>query len=409
MLRWLLMIVVLVTTLPLRAAPHEARIPLHDGKIRFADFSEKLLTELHCPARLIPLPGTLDVRQLEATRFVDALNTTFGDGCRITLQDQSLILHLDREKLPADCDAMKVAVRIFTACAAPENTAAQLRQYGLLLPCEIDADKPLVILVHGLDCNRWIWQSIWPLLEREGFQVASFSYPASQSIGDSAKLLAENIAALRETYPSIKLDVVAHSMGSLVARSYIEGDAYAGGIRHLVMLAPPNHGSTWAKAEILSKGFEHYELWRHDPEWHWTWMITDGLGEAARDLKPKSAFLERLNKGPRRDGVKYTIIAGNQNPGWNLAASWVGAPARWVPKRAANWWGFRQTRHGLENASASLSKHKSDNDGPVSLSSARLEGVEDFVVMHVEHAEILCGRERQPPPAWELVRDRLVR
>lgn len=407
--RWFITLFAFTMALPLVAAPHEARIPLHEGKIRLADVSEKLLAELHCPVRWCPLPGSIDVRDLEGTRFVDALNHAFGDGCRVNVQDDSLVLHVDRDKLPRDGDAMKAAVRIFTEYAAPENAAAQYRQYGLLLPTSVDLNRPLVILVHGLDCNRWVWQSIWPLLEDEGYQVATFSYPASQAIGDSAKMLAENVAAIREMYPTLKLDVVAHSMGSLVARSYIESPEYHGGIGHFIMLSPPNHGSHWAGAEFVSKGIEHFALWRHNPEWHWTWMITDGLGEASRDLQPKSIFLKRLNEAPRREGVKYTIVAGNQNPAWNFAASVVGTPARWVPGRIANWWGFRQTRHGLEEASASLRGHRSDNDGPVSLKSARLNGVDDFVVLHVEHVALLNADGGQPPAVWKILRDRLAR
>ena len=42
-------------------------------------------------------------------------------------------------------------------------------------------------------------------------------------------------------------------------------------------------------------------------------MFTDGHGEAADDLKPDSEFLKALNAGPRRAGVRYTIILGDHH------------------------------------------------------------------------------------------------
>ena len=61
---------------------------------------------------------------------------------------------------------------------------------------------------------------------------------------------------------------------------------------------------------MAAGGQEHYHLWRNDPDWHLSWAITDGLGEAAAEIKPRSDFLKDLNAQPRREGVRYTIIAG---------------------------------------------------------------------------------------------------
>src|SRR4051812_48846822 len=187
MLRWIASIAALLvswTTLvaaPAQAVPHQARVPLHDGKIRLADFSQKLLTEMHCPdswANRIRLPGTIDVHDLGGSKFVEAMNASLGDACRLSLDgDAALVLNVDCEKLPKDWDATKVAVRVFTAYAAPEYTAAQQREFGLLLPETIDPQKPMVVLIHGLDCNYRIWRCIASFLERDGYQVAYFNYP----------------------------------------------------------------------------------------------------------------------------------------------------------------------------------------------------------------------------------------
>src|SRR5206468_1219628 len=142
--------------------------------------------------------------------------------------------------------------------------------------------------------------------------------------------------------------------GGLVARDYLEGDAYAGGVRHLILLGTPNLGSKWATYRIALEAQEHYNLWRHEPTWSPTWMITDGLGEAGRDLKPTSGFLRELNSRPRRVGVAYTIIAGSQQPIYSIGADAVEAATHLIPAKLSDVWGFRQTDRALEHAADKL-------------------------------------------------------
>ena len=152
------------------------------------------------------------------------------------------------------------------------------------------------------------------LLSHEGYQVAYFSYPGDQPIDDSAATLAQHLTDLRAQYPALKVDIVAHSMGGLVARDYIETPRYAGGIDRLIMIGTPNAGSTWAKFRFILSLQQHYQLWRADPEWSMSWFLTEGFGEAGRDLAPDSPFLKRMSAPPRRAGVRCTIVAGTQHP-----------------------------------------------------------------------------------------------
>jgi pimeloyl-ACP methyl ester carboxylesterase len=290
---------------------------------------------------------------------------------------------------------------------APRATAAQSARYGLPLPRNFDPSRPLVVLVHGLDCANW--SDIGPLLEGEGYQVACFTYPSDQPIADSVALLARHLAEIRRQYPQSRVNLVAHSMGGLVCRGYVEGEQYAGGVDRLIMLGPPNHGSAWARARLLLEMQEHYNSWRRVPGWSPSWMITDGLGEAGRDLRPGSRFLKELNARPRRQGVKYTIVAGTQSPVRTLTAKYLAATAGVIRGRAAGWWGFRQCRSGLTRGADTLRTQVGDGDGPVKVASARLEGVEDVVLVRADHAGLYFGIGKTPPAAWETVRDRLAR
>jgi pimeloyl-ACP methyl ester carboxylesterase len=393
---------------PVQAAPREARIALYEGKLRTADLTAALSRELNLPECSLDC-GDIDLRALGGSLWVAAVNEALGEGCRISVTDDELVLHVDTEKLPDDVSGAKRAARVFTAVAAPDATAKQRAYYGLWTPPVIDTSRPLVVLVHGLDCDRLNWAPLIKLLEADGRQVAMFTYPSDQPIVDSAKALGDKLAELRLRMTSVRYDLVCHSMGGLVAREYVEGEGYRGGVERLVMLGTPNTGSSWASYRLALELEEHYHLWRHEPNWSLSWMITDGLGEAGTDLKPGSAFLTALNSRDRREGVKYTIVAGNQHPARRITANCLEDTAGWIPQRAANWWGFRQTKNKLEGVAGRM-RQRGESDGPVTVESCRLAGVDDFVIVPADHVALYYPRaEGKPPAAWDTIRDRLSR
>jgi pimeloyl-ACP methyl ester carboxylesterase len=390
----------------LTAATMETRVPLHDGQLSSADLSRALLETAHLKGFELDF-GTVDVRGLTGTAFVHALNTAMGDGCKIEVTSDALILHIDSDKLPHSVDEAKHEIEVFTAAAAPEATARQRRSYGLLMPQHVDPNKPLVVLVHGLDCIRWNWYPMTELLEQNGYQVAFFSYPSDGPLEESAKLLTEKMTDLRGEYPSMKIDIIAHSMGALVARRYVEGDDYAGGVDHLILLGPPNQGTHWANFRLALEVQEHYKLWKYEKDWSPTWAITDGLGEAGRDLQPRSEFIKHLDTLPRRAGVRYTIVAGNQSPVYPMTAKALEKMSQWVPDRAQGWWGFRQTEAALHDVADDARTHTGSSDGPVSVKSTQLDGVDDYTCLPATHMALMYPMTGQKPAAWDIIRDRL--
>jgi pimeloyl-ACP methyl ester carboxylesterase len=410
MRKWIAGVVLAVLALatPSWAAPREARVPLHEGKLRTVDLSNALARELGLPECSFDC-GELDLSGLRGSLIVTALNESLGEGCRVSVADDALVLHIDTEKLPDDIRTAKRAARVFTAVAAPEATRRQQAYYGLWTAEHIDVSRPLVVLVHGLDCDRLNWEPLMKLLAEDGHQVAVFTYPSDQPITDSAKTLGDKLAGLRLRIPNLRYDLVCHSMGGLVAREYVEGERYRGGVERLIMLGTPHAGSNWATYRFALELEEHYDLWRHEPDWSPSWMITDGLGEAGTDLKPDSQFLTVLNARGRREGVQYTNIAGSQHPVRRVTANCLDGTAGWIPDRIAHWWGFRHTKGKLEGMAGRM-RERGGSDGPVSVESCRLAGVDDFVVVATDHAGLCYPRtEGQPPAAWETIRARLAR
>jgi pimeloyl-ACP methyl ester carboxylesterase len=298
-------------------------------------------------------------------------------------------------------------VRNYCTRKVEKARADQEKMWGLKLPEKLDDDRQLVVLVHGLDTVPGMWWSMSKLLEEEGYQVAYFNYPDDAAIGVGADRFEREMREFHNDHPGMRIDIVAHSMGALVARSYVEGDQYTYGVGHFIAIAPPNHGSCWVRGRWVLEWHEHYWLWRTNKDWSPLWMFTDGLGQATDDLKPDSEFLRDLNARPRREGVRYTIVAGTHNATVRLSADAVACVEHALPQK--NWWGVRQTRHGLENVCERLRRQSGEGDGVVDVASARLEGVEDVVLLPGDHTGLAMGLDGKRPVAWEVVRDRLGR
>src|SRR5437773_4615082 len=97
------------------AAAVEVRVPLRDGKVSLKDMCDAgpALARLH-----LRMPDVaVDVRGVGGSLLVAAMNKSLGDGCRLSVDDDELVLHVDPAKLPHDVDGAKQAARVFTATA----------------------------------------------------------------------------------------------------------------------------------------------------------------------------------------------------------------------------------------------------------------------------------------------------
>jgi pimeloyl-ACP methyl ester carboxylesterase len=304
-----------------------------------------------------------------------------------------------------DCTAA-VSHRVTTYCRDKVDRAKsdQAKMWGLKLPADFDPDRPLVILIHGLDSDDGVWDGMATLLRGQHYQVGYFGFPSDGPIRDDAARLADEMAALHRAFPRVHVDLVGHSMGALIARAYIEGDRYTHPVDHFVAIGPPNHGSPWTRGRWVLEAHEQYVLWRSNKDYSPIWMFTDGHGEAADDLKPSSEFLKQLNARPRRDGVKYTIVVGDHHVLSRFGQVALGAVEYHLSDRR---WGVRFCRACLDQARLKLANQTCDSDGVVPIDSGRLDGVADVVRLHADHNTLAMAADGQPPAAWETVKARL--
>jgi len=387
---WVVLLVVWCFAPQAFAETHQADVQLADGVLRCGWVK-------------------VDLNRVGHSDFVAAFNKAMRGASHIQVDPSKLHLDIDPAKLPRSCDSLKQAARIFTATVAPKAYADQKRTWGLLLPKYFDPSKRLVVLIHGLDCNRSNWGGMSELLGSQGYSVATFTYPSDGPIVESVDLLNTDMAALHEAFPQLRISIIAHSLGGLVARGYVEGEKYAGNVDHLILLGTPNQGSSWAAYRVGLEFREHWGLWHNEPNWRLSWAITDGLGEAGRDLKPSSAFLKDLNSRSPRSGVHYTIVAGNKSLTRRIEGDALDGTANLIPQKASGWWGLRQISRGLHNVAESVRSKCVNCDGPVTIKSTRLAGVDDFVVLPADHNSLYASVDGKAPAAWGIIKERLER
>jgi pimeloyl-ACP methyl ester carboxylesterase len=314
--------------------------------------------------------------------------------------------------------------------------------------CELPRWRPLaegdelpgriVLLVHGLDEPGDIWNTLAPRLVDAGHTPVSFEYPNDQGARDSADELAAAMRALAARDVQ-RVDIVAHSMGGLIARDVLtREDLYAGAagpreglprVGRLIMLGAPNAGSPWARLRILSELREQVMRFANAPKADRALaFLDDGLGEAGRDLLPGSDYLEDLNGRPLPQ-VPITLVIGRIAPG---AAGRVGAGADDLARAAAEGLqlllGADERARGAAAAAADELRRALElveqtvGDGVVPAGSALLAGVDDVVYVEANHRGMVhtvrieqaargaLGLQRvEEPPAIPVVLERLER
>jgi pimeloyl-ACP methyl ester carboxylesterase len=196
-----------------------------------------------------------------------------------------------------------------------------------------DDTRECVVLLHGVGMGRWTMAPLARALETAGYRTVNLTYP-------SRTLELERIAGewlperLREAdvARAPRVHFVAHSMGSLVTRLFLR-DHRPAHLGRVVLLGPPNHGS------VAADHAERNGLYR--------WLLGVNLarlGTGAAGVAPRL---------PPAD-FEVGVIAGTERVNPLFADVLTGA-----------------------------------HDGVVTVDSARLEGMRDFLVVPHSHTGML--------------------
>jgi triacylglycerol esterase/lipase EstA (alpha/beta hydrolase family) len=159
------------------------------------------------------------------------------------------------------------------------------------------ATKDPVVVVPGFTTGPIVSVGYLPLVERlrsDGYDVTLLVYP-DYGLGDinaNAQRLAATVDAVRSRTGAVKVDLVAHSMGGLVSRTYVKNLGGSSRVDSLIMMGTPNYGTNLANVAQFFFGGSCIGI------------------TACQQMARGSSFLNALNAGDDTIGnVRYTSIA----------------------------------------------------------------------------------------------------
>jgi triacylglycerol esterase/lipase EstA (alpha/beta hydrolase family) len=104
-----------------------------------------------------------------------------------------------------------------------------------------------IVLLHGFAMNRTNWIFLGRRLAARGIgPLYGTSYFSPQTVKRSAEQLRDFIEAVRVREGAERVDIVAHSLGGMVARHYIERLDGAKHVQRLITIGSPHHGTKTA-------------------------------------------------------------------------------------------------------------------------------------------------------------------
>lgn len=150
-----------------------------------------------------------------------------------------------------------------------------------------DRGKKIPILfIHGILHNRatfaWIVQRLalqgWREFREMNLMTTFHTIPRM------AEQVGEAVDNLRRRYRVPQVDIIAHSLGGIIARYFIQLEGGDGSVRNLITLGTPHGGTELSKLSILPN---------------------------IRELSPDSPIIRRLNAGPPPRLTQGLAISGS--------------------------------------------------------------------------------------------------
>ncbi|WP_405708149.1 MULTISPECIES: esterase/lipase family protein [unclassified Streptomyces] len=175
--------------------------------------------------------------------------------------------------------------RLLTAAAATAAlTTALLAGPGTITPAHADSAPVPVVLIHGRNADSGVWDRLKAYLVQNGVpqnEIFTWDYDTSLSTNE---VLAGELADYVNSIGAAKVNIVAHSLGSLPSRWYIK---YGGGSQKVakwISLAGPNNGTTLGYL---------CALW----------------DQGCKDMTPNSWVISHLNQDTATPGpTRYTTL-----------------------------------------------------------------------------------------------------
>jgi len=297
-------------------------LPATENEVAWSDVLRGLARAGHlddAALRDILPAGKIDLDSVGAQLTIMAINVALSPEIEMSVvpakddrKVAALLVTLDKSEIRKT--RRKVKARIRDAIGDDEKVRDR-ENLGLRLEDDWekrDASERTVIVLHGFNSDSEGVSGLATAASVTNLPMGTYDYANDQPIAESAKALSQDLKKLAAEHPNRRIALLAHSMGSLVAREVLENPTLdPGNVNELIMIAPPTHGSQLAR---ISFGVD---LWEHflgssegGPVKRFYRAVEDGLAEADNDLRPGSDFLKTLNGRERNKDVEYSIFLG---------------------------------------------------------------------------------------------------
>lgn len=191
--------------------------------------------------------------------------------------------------------------------------------------------KEHVVLLHGLARTSSSMGDLEKALSDEGYQVLNIDYSSRKhNISELAEIIRDEV--ISKTNGAEKIHFITHSMGGIVVR-HMQKNNPLPNLGRVVMLSPPNHGSE--VVDFLGN----------------TWPFEFINGPAGKEL------------GTDEKGIPYSLGRVDFETGiitGDRSINWINSLI--IPGK---------------------------DDGKVSVESAKVDGMADFLVVHAPHPFIM--------------------
>ena len=306
---------------------------------------------------------------------------------------------------------------------------------------EEDFKDPVIILPGILGSWRWTptselvldpilgsYDSLIETFEKNGYtkgkDLFTFPYEWRESNVDTALLLKEKVKAIEAEAKWPRVDIVAHSMGGLVAREYIEVDGGADAVDQLVTLGTPDGGApnsylTWEGGEFGKKLEDKVLEWvftqeakenGYDtvfdyirnvpipsvrellPMYSYLRDKDSGDLQVYPNLTPRNTFLEQLNSEgflENLEPVYFTNIVGKTSDNKTIKTIRVEDPSIEImndPEKAVLW-GYGKP-DGYDDLSGDRGLELGKGDGMVPIESAMSIPADETVEVDSAHTDL---------------------
>jgi len=168
---------------------------------------------------------------------------------------------------------------------------------GIYFTEPYDSKRIPVLLVYGIGGTAQDWRYFSYQFDRKRYQLWFFHYPSGARLGRLSHAMAAGLNLLRQRYGFTQCDVIAHSMGGLVAAAGINEAVRTAGVNFIpkfVSISTP-----WAGHQAAESGIRR--LKKPVPSW--------------LDVAPNSEFLERMYLSRLPGGTRHLLIYGSKPGG----------------------------------------------------------------------------------------------